>query len=70
MSNILSRRKLITTGLATAAGASGLAIAAVLAKRYGLIRLTIAACTAWGNPDVRFPAALDVPPFACSRVQP
>jgi DMSO/TMAO reductase YedYZ molybdopterin-dependent catalytic subunit len=36
MSN-LSRRKLITAGLATAAGASGLAVAAKLAARYGLI---------------------------------
>jgi DMSO/TMAO reductase YedYZ molybdopterin-dependent catalytic subunit len=33
----ISRRKLITTGLATAAGASGLAAAARLADRYGLI---------------------------------
>jgi DMSO/TMAO reductase YedYZ molybdopterin-dependent catalytic subunit len=33
----LSRRKLITTGLATAAGASGLAVAAKLADEYGLI---------------------------------
>lgn len=33
----LSRRKLITAGLATAAGASGLAVAARLARRYGLI---------------------------------
>ena len=33
----LSRRKLITTGLAAAAGVSGLAAAAVLAQRYGLI---------------------------------
>ena len=33
----LSRRKLITGGLATAAGASGLAVANNLAKRYGLI---------------------------------
>ena len=32
-----SRRKLITTGLAGAAGASGLAVAARLADRYGLI---------------------------------
>jgi DMSO/TMAO reductase YedYZ molybdopterin-dependent catalytic subunit len=37
MSNLFSRRKLITTGLATAAGASGLAAAARLADRYGLI---------------------------------
>jgi len=36
MSN-LSRRKLITTGLAATAGASGLAVAASLARRYGLI---------------------------------
>ncbi len=33
----LSRRKLITTGLAATAGASGLAVAARLAGRYGLI---------------------------------
>jgi len=33
----ISRRKLITTGLGTAAGASGLALAARLAARYGLI---------------------------------
>ena len=36
MSN-LSRRKLITTGLAATAGASGLAVAARVADRYGLI---------------------------------
>src|SRR5881392_127382 len=36
MSN-LSRRKLITGGLATAAGVSGLAVAAKLANRYGMI---------------------------------
>ena len=35
--NNLSRRKLITTGLAATAGASGLAVAARLAHRYGLI---------------------------------
>jgi DMSO/TMAO reductase YedYZ molybdopterin-dependent catalytic subunit len=33
----LSRRKLITAGIAAAAGASGLAVADVLAKRHGLI---------------------------------
>lgn len=33
----ISRRKLITTGLATVAGASGLAVAARLARRYGLV---------------------------------
>jgi DMSO/TMAO reductase YedYZ molybdopterin-dependent catalytic subunit len=37
MSKLLSRRSLITTGLATVAGASGLAVAARLADRYGLI---------------------------------
>src|SRR6478672_2057118 len=36
MSN-LSRRNLITTGLAATAGVSGLAVAAKLAGRYGLI---------------------------------
>jgi DMSO/TMAO reductase YedYZ molybdopterin-dependent catalytic subunit len=36
MTNI-SRRKLITTGLAAAAGAGGLAVAARMAKRYGLV---------------------------------
>jgi len=33
----ISRRKLITTGLAAAAGASGIAVAANLARRHGLI---------------------------------
>lgn len=37
MSNILTRRKLITTGLAAAAGAAGLATAERVAKSYGLI---------------------------------
>ena len=37
MSDILSRRKLITTGLAAGAGAAGLGVAARLADRYGLI---------------------------------
>jgi DMSO/TMAO reductase YedYZ molybdopterin-dependent catalytic subunit len=37
MSLLFSRRKLITTGLATAAGTSGLVVAAKLADRYGLI---------------------------------
>ena len=36
MSN-LSRRKLITGGLAATAGVSGIAVAASLADRYGLI---------------------------------
>ncbi len=33
----LSRRKLITTGLATAAGVAGLGVAARLAQKYGLV---------------------------------
>jgi DMSO/TMAO reductase YedYZ molybdopterin-dependent catalytic subunit len=37
MTNRVSRRKLITRGLAAAAGASGLVYAARLASRYGLI---------------------------------
>jgi DMSO/TMAO reductase YedYZ molybdopterin-dependent catalytic subunit len=37
MSELLTRRGLITTGLAAAAGASGLAVAARLADRYSLI---------------------------------
>jgi len=37
MSHPLSRRKLITTGLAAAASASGLGVAAYVASRYGLI---------------------------------
>lgn len=35
--NKLSRRQIITTGVAAAAGVSGLAVAAKLARRYGLI---------------------------------
>jgi DMSO/TMAO reductase YedYZ molybdopterin-dependent catalytic subunit len=35
--NQISRRKLITTGLAAAAGASGIAVGAKVAQRYGLI---------------------------------
>jgi DMSO/TMAO reductase YedYZ molybdopterin-dependent catalytic subunit len=37
MSGILTRRRLIQTGLATAAGVSGVGIAARLAERYGFI---------------------------------
>ncbi len=33
----LSRRKLITTGIAAAAGVSGLAVAARMAQKYGLV---------------------------------
>jgi DMSO/TMAO reductase YedYZ molybdopterin-dependent catalytic subunit len=35
--NLLSRRKLITTGIVATAGASGIAVAAKLAGRYGLV---------------------------------
>ncbi len=35
--NMISRRRLIITGLAVAASASGLGVAAKLAERYGLI---------------------------------
>jgi DMSO/TMAO reductase YedYZ molybdopterin-dependent catalytic subunit len=37
MSRIMTRRKLIVSGLAAAAGATGLGVAARLANRYGLI---------------------------------
>jgi len=37
MNNKISRRKLVTKGLAAAAGASGLGLAGVRAERYGLI---------------------------------
>jgi DMSO/TMAO reductase YedYZ molybdopterin-dependent catalytic subunit len=37
MSNLLSRRKLITTGLTAAAGAAGLAVAERVAGKYGLL---------------------------------
>ena len=37
MSRMLTRRRLMTTGLSALAGASGIAIAARLADRYGLI---------------------------------
>src|SRR5262249_34169084 len=35
--NKISRRRFLTTGLAASAGVSGLAVAAGLAKRYGLV---------------------------------
>src|SRR6201993_3722994 len=35
--NQISRRRLITTGIAAAAGGSGIAVAATLAKRHGLV---------------------------------
>ena len=61
MSNF-SRRKLITTGLAATAGASGLAVAARLADRYGLIPPDCGGIYGAGNnPDLRFPAAADAP---------
>jgi DMSO/TMAO reductase YedYZ molybdopterin-dependent catalytic subunit len=37
MTELLTRRKLITTGLVAAAGASGVSVAAYLANHYGLI---------------------------------
>ena len=37
MSNLMTRRKLITTGLAAAAGVAGLAVAERVADRYGLL---------------------------------
>src|ERR1700722_13678358 len=37
MSENLSRRKLITTGLAAAAGVAGLGTAAAMAQKYGLV---------------------------------
>jgi hypothetical protein len=37
MSDRMTRRRVITTGLAAAAGVSGLAAAAHIADRYGLI---------------------------------
>lgn len=37
MSTPVSRRKLITTGIAAAAGLSGLAVATRIASSYGLI---------------------------------
>ena len=37
MGGLISRRKLITTGLTAAAGASGVITASILASRYGLI---------------------------------
>ena len=37
MTRLLTRRKIITTGLSAIAGASGLAAAARLADRFGLI---------------------------------
>jgi hypothetical protein len=37
MSTPVSRRKILTTGIAAAAGLSGLAVASRIASRYGLI---------------------------------
>jgi hypothetical protein len=37
MTELLTRRKLLTTGLLAAAGASGVSVAVYLAKHYGLI---------------------------------
>jgi hypothetical protein len=35
--SLITRRRLITTGLATAAGATGIGVAAKLSRRYGLV---------------------------------
>ena len=48
--SFLSRRKLITGGLVTGAGASGLAVAARLASRYGLSRPIMAVSTLPAKP--------------------
>ena len=77
--NTLTRRKLITTGLAATAGASGLVVAAKLAKRYGLIppdsggfygpgeTLTYAAQRVWTRHSLArefSPSQISTKPFA------
>ena len=77
--NTLTRRKLITTGLAATAGASGLVVAAKLAKRYGLIppdsggiygpgeTLTYAAQRVWTRHSLArefSPSQISTQPFA------
>ena len=58
----LSRRKLITAGLAATAGASGLAVAARLAHRYGLIPPDHGGIYGAGrNADLCFAASADAP---------
>ena len=77
--NKLSRRKLITTGLAATAGATGLVVAAKLAERYGLIppdsggiygpgeTLTYAAQRVWTRHSLArefSPSQISAKPFA------
>ena len=77
--NKLTRRRLITTGLAATAGASGLVAAAKLAKRYGLIppdsggiygpgeTLTYAAQRVWTRHSLArefSPSQISTEPFA------
>ena len=50
MSDMLSRRKLIRTGLAAAAGVSGLGVAAALPTATVSSHPTMAASTAWAKP--------------------
>jgi len=70
MSDRLSRRKLITRGLAAAAGASGLGVGARLADRYGLTPPDHRGDLRRGrNPDLCRPAAFS-PTFAGPRVSP
>ena len=71
MSSSLSRRKLITGGLSVAGGAAGLAAAARLADRYGLIPPDSGGVWGPGETfDLRVPADPDIPPFDGSRIQP
>ena len=56
-----SRRKLITSGIAVTAGASGLAVAARLAQRYGLIPPDAGGLRPWRNTDLRCAEVVDSP---------
>ena len=53
----ISRRKLITTGLAATAGASGLAAAAIMARRYGWSRPIAEDSTVPAKPSPMPPSA-------------
>ena len=56
----ISRRKLITSGLAAAAGFSGLAVAGRMARRYGLIPPDCGGIYGAGeNTHLRCPEGLD-----------
>ena len=64
----LSRRKLITTGLAATAGVSGLGAAARIAQKYGLVPPDHGGIYGLGrNADLCFAAAADEA-LACPRV--